>query len=227
MLLYLLLIKEEEEENPISRVVVLIIKLENRENIEVLEKQVYIESDEVNSRVIYTLIVFLICNDIRKWSCTSNSLPLDICGVRRRIPIKGSISLLKKEIQETSDAQSLSPQLVFFGFESHLGGFEQPDKNQIGLLHKFWYRPNFPVAGKVYMRSLTGKTHLKEKLSLPEYAPFYLLELYFTYYTPFLYIVIDTTKRLISSPKCRSVEVINNPARPGSNHKEVNCINYK
>jgi hypothetical protein len=36
----------------------------------------------------------------------------------------------------------------------------------------------------------------------------------------------DTTKRLMSSPKCRSVEVINNPARPGSNHREVNCINY-
>jgi len=26
----------------------------------------------------------------------------------------------------------------------------------------------------------------------------------------------------MSSPKCRSVEVINNPARPGSNHREVN-----
>ena len=39
--------------------------------------------------------------------------------------------------------------------------------------------------------------------------------------------VADTTKRLMSSPKCRSVEVINNPARPGSNHREVNCINYK
>ena len=38
---------------------------------------------------------------------------------------------------------------------------------------------------------------------------------------------LDTTKRLMSSPKCRSVEVINNPARPGSKHKEVNCINYK
>ena len=37
----------------------------------------------------------------------------------------------------------------------------------------------------------------------------------------------DTTKRLMSSPKCRSVEVINNPARPGSNHREVNYINYK
>jgi hypothetical protein len=37
----------------------------------------------------------------------------------------------------------------------------------------------------------------------------------------------DMTKRLMSSPKCRSVEVINNPARPGSNYKEVNCINYK
>jgi len=34
------------------------------------------------------------------------------------------------------------------------------------------------------------------------------------------------TKRLMSFPKCRSVEVINNPARPGSNHREVNCINY-
>jgi hypothetical protein len=37
----------------------------------------------------------------------------------------------------------------------------------------------------------------------------------------------DTTKRLMSSPKCRSVEVINNPARPGSNYREVNCINNK
>jgi len=37
----------------------------------------------------------------------------------------------------------------------------------------------------------------------------------------------DTTKRLMSFPKCRSVEVINNPARPGSNHREVNCINYR
>ena len=41
------------------------------------------------------------------------------------------------------------------------------------------------------------------------------------------FMLADTTKRLISSPKCRSVEVINNPARPGSNHREVNCINYK
>jgi hypothetical protein len=41
------------------------------------------------------------------------------------------------------------------------------------------------------------------------------------------YAAIDMTKRLMSSPKCRSVEVINNPARPRSNHKEVNCINYK
>jgi hypothetical protein len=29
----------------------------------------------------------------------------------------------------------------------------------------------------------------------------------------------------MSSPKCRSVEVINNPVRPGSNNKEVNFIN--
>ena len=29
----------------------------------------------------------------------------------------------------------------------------------------------------------------------------------------------------MSSPKCRSVEVINNPTRPGSNHREVNYIN--
>jgi hypothetical protein len=38
---------------------------------------------------------------------------------------------------------------------------------------------------------------------------------------------LDTIKELMSYPKCRSVKVINNPARPGSNHKEVNCINYK
>jgi hypothetical protein len=37
----------------------------------------------------------------------------------------------------------------------------------------------------------------------------------------------DMTKELMSSPKYRSVKVINNPARPGSNHREVNCINYK
>jgi hypothetical protein len=38
---------------------------------------------------------------------------------------------------------------------------------------------------------------------------------------------LDTIKRLMSSSKCRSVEIINNPAKPGSNHKEVNYINYK
>jgi hypothetical protein len=38
---------------------------------------------------------------------------------------------------------------------------------------------------------------------------------------------LDTTKELMSSPKCRSFKVINNPARPGSNHTEVNYINYK
>jgi hypothetical protein len=32
---------------------------------------------------------------------------------------------------------------------------------------------------------------------------------------------------LMSYPKWRSVKVINNPARPGSIHKEVNYINYK
>jgi hypothetical protein len=31
-------------------------------------------------------------------------------------------------------------------------------------------------------------------------------------------------KSLVSYPKCRSVEVINNPARPGSNNREVNYI---
>jgi hypothetical protein len=36
----------------------------------------------------------------------------------------------------------------------------------------------------------------------------------------------DTIKELMSYPKCRSVKVINNPARPGSNHREVNYINY-
>jgi len=34
----------------------------------------------------------------------------------------------------------------------------------------------------------------------------------------------DTIKELMSYPKCRSVEVIKNPARPGSNHREVNYI---
>jgi hypothetical protein len=34
----------------------------------------------------------------------------------------------------------------------------------------------------------------------------------------------DTIKKLMSYPKCRSVEVINNPARQGSNHREVNYI---
>jgi hypothetical protein len=36
----------------------------------------------------------------------------------------------------------------------------------------------------------------------------------------------DTIKELMSYPKCRSVTVINNPARTGSNHREVNYINY-
>jgi len=35
----------------------------------------------------------------------------------------------------------------------------------------------------------------------------------------------DTIKALMSYPKCRSVTVINNPTRPGSNHREVNYIN--
>jgi hypothetical protein len=38
---------------------------------------------------------------------------------------------------------------------------------------------------------------------------------------------LTRSKDLMSSPKCRNVEVINNPARPGLNHREVNCINYK
>jgi hypothetical protein len=38
---------------------------------------------------------------------------------------------------------------------------------------------------------------------------------------------IDTIKELMSYPKCWSVKVINNPTRPGSNHREVNYINYK
>jgi len=40
-------------------------------------------------------------------------------------------------------------------------------------------------------------------------------------------LIVDTIKELMSYPKCRSVEVINNPARPRSNHREVNYINYK
>jgi len=34
----------------------------------------------------------------------------------------------------------------------------------------------------------------------------------------------DMIKILMSYPKCKSVEVINNPARPGSNHRKVNYI---
>jgi hypothetical protein len=40
-------------------------------------------------------------------------------------------------------------------------------------------------------------------------------------------VVGDMIKELMSYPKCRSVKVINNPGRPGSNHREVNYINYK
>ena len=39
--------------------------------------------------------------------------------------------------------------------------------------------------------------------------------------------VTNTIKELMSSPKCSSVEIINNPTRLGSNHREVNYINYK
>jgi hypothetical protein len=39
--------------------------------------------------------------------------------------------------------------------------------------------------------------------------------------------LLDTIKELMSFPKCRNVEVINNPAKLGSNHKEINYINYK
>ena len=35
----------------------------------------------------------------------------------------------------------------------------------------------------------------------------------------------DTIKRLMFSSKCRSVELINNPERPESNHREVNYNN--
>jgi len=34
----------------------------------------------------------------------------------------------------------------------------------------------------------------------------------------------DTIKKLMSYPECRSVKVINNSTRPGSNHREVNYI---
>jgi hypothetical protein len=44
------------------------------------------------------------------------------------------------------------------------------------------------------------------------------------YYRRFIEGFSDMIKELMSYPKCRSVEVINNPARPGSNHREVNYI---
>jgi hypothetical protein len=34
----------------------------------------------------------------------------------------------------------------------------------------------------------------------------------------------DTIKELMSSPKCKNIEVINNSARPVLNHREVNSI---
>ena len=45
--------------------------------------------------------------------------------------------------------------------------------------------------------------------------------------TPADSMVTETIKELMSSPKCRNVEVINNSTRSGSNHREVNYINYK
>jgi len=45
-----------------------------------------------------------------------------------------------------------------------------------------------------------------------------------TFHKNTLYFTTDTIKELMSYPKCRSVIVINNPARPGSNHREVNYI---
>jgi hypothetical protein len=44
------------------------------------------------------------------------------------------------------------------------------------------------------------------------------------YYRRFIEGFSDMIKELMSYPKCRSVEVINNLARPGSNHREVNYI---
>jgi len=38
------------------------------------------------------------------------------------------------------------------------------------------------------------------------------------------FIVTDTIKELMFYPKCRSVEIINNSARPGSIHKKDNYI---
>jgi hypothetical protein len=40
-------------------------------------------------------------------------------------------------------------------------------------------------------------------------------------------VTTDTIKRLTSSSKYRSVEVINNPTKLGSNHRDVNYMNYK
>jgi hypothetical protein len=39
--------------------------------------------------------------------------------------------------------------------------------------------------------------------------------------------ILDTIKKLMSYPKCRNVEVINNPVRPESNYIKFNYINYK
>ena len=113
------------------------------------------------------------------------------------------------------------------------------------LKNNYWYYINIYII--VWESSLIKLSTLGEKVFLFQYE----IELFFfsicpmkiravNYTTPSMcscYIAIkpslfgglitDTTKRLMSSTKCRSVEVINNPARPGSNHREVNCINYK
>jgi len=71
----------------------------------------------------------------------------------------------------------------------------------------------------MHLMSVPILGHIEECKS-PLYKPIFIM----LFPHPFSSISIDTIKELMSSPKCRSVKVINNPVRPELNHKEVNYI---
>ena len=110
----------------------------------------------------------------------------------------------------------------------------EPSMNVVGYswVYKIKRRTNGIIDR--YKVHLVARGFMRE-LTTPKPPVLLLKRLLFDSFLSLLYLTIsrsvslmyDTTKRLMSSPKCRSVEVINNPARPGSNHREVNCINYK
>ena len=102
-------------------------------------------------------------------------------------------------------------------------------------LQRLFQLANSPSQGKdkqaSSMEGVDPRTKFLQENGVPSYEVHKLKHIFPTFNGEdvhrWLYKCTDTAKRLMSSPKCRSVEVINNPARPGSNHREVNCINYK